>query len=75
MLSEPFNDSSAAATKRFFAAEQNRLHYSVHGRTAAEVIYNRADAEKEHMGLTTWDGSPKSKTIGLRSPHFIAQVF
>lgn len=54
-------DPSAAATKRFFAAVQNKLHYSVHGQTAAEVIYNRADAEKEHMGLTTWDGSPKSK--------------
>ena len=54
-------DPSATATKRFFAAVQNKLHYSVHGQTAAEVIYNRADAEKEHMGLTTWDGSPKSK--------------
>ncbi len=46
-------DPSAAATKRFFAAVQNKLHYSVHGQTAAEVIYNRANAEKEHMGLTT----------------------
>lgn len=54
-------DPSAAVTKRFFAAVQNKLHYSVHGQTVAEVIYNRADAEKEHMGLTTWDGSPKSK--------------
>lgn len=54
-------DPSAAATKRFFAAVQNKLHYSVHGQTADEVIYNRADAGKEHMGLTTWDGSPKSK--------------
>ena len=54
-------DPSAAATKRFYAAVQNKLHYSVHGQTAAELIYNRADAEKEHMGLTTWEGSPKSK--------------
>ena len=54
-------DPSVAVTKRFFAAVQNKLHYSVHGQTVAEVIYNRADAEKEHMGLTTWDGSPKSK--------------
>lgn len=54
-------DPSAAATKRFFAAVQNKLHYSVHGQTAAVVIYHRANAEKEHMGLTTWDGSPKSK--------------
>lgn len=54
-------DSTAKATKRFFAAVQNKLHYAVHGQTAAEVIYNRADAEKEHMGLTTWEGSPNSK--------------
>ena len=54
-------DPSAKATHRFFAAVQNKLHYSVHGQTAAEVIYNRADAEKEHMGLTNWDGSPNGK--------------
>ena len=54
-------DPSAAATKRFFSAVQNKLHYSVHGQTAAEVIYNRADAEKEHMGLTSWEGCPNSK--------------
>ena len=46
---------------RFFAAVQNKLHYSVHGQTAAEVVYNRADAEKEHMGLTSWDGYPDGK--------------
>ena len=54
-------DPSAAATKRFFAAVQNKLHYSVHQHTAAELIYERADAEKEHMGLTTWEGAPQSK--------------
>lgn len=54
-------DPSAKATQRFFAAVQNKLHYSVHGHTAAELIYDRADAEKEHMGLTTWDGSPQRK--------------
>lgn len=54
-------DPSAQSTKRFFSAVQNKLHYSVHGQTAAEVIYNRADAAKEHMGLTSWDGSPQSK--------------
>ena len=54
-------DPSAKATQRFFAAIQNKLHYSVHGQTAAELVYNRADAKKEHMGLTSWDGSPKSK--------------
>ncbi len=54
-------DPTAQATRRFFAAVQNKLHYSVHGQTAAEVIYHRANAEKEHMGLTTWDGAPHSK--------------
>lgn len=54
-------DPSAKATRRFFAAVQNKMHYSVHGQTAAEVIYRRADAEKEHMGLTSWDGSPRGK--------------
>ena len=54
-------DPSAKATQRFFAAVQNKLHYAVHGETAAEVIYHRADAEKEHMGLTSWDGPPYDK--------------
>lgn len=54
-------DPSAKATRRFFAAVQNKMHYSVHGQTAAEVVYHRADAEKEHMGLTSWEGSPHGK--------------
>lgn len=54
-------DPRAKATQRFFAAVQNKLHYSVHGQTAAEVIYNRADADKEHMGLTNWEGFPNGK--------------
>ena len=54
-------DPSAPATKRFFAAVQNKMHFSVHGKTAAELIYTRADASKENMGLTSWDGSPESK--------------
>ena len=54
-------DPSATATKRFFAAVQNKLHYAIHGQTAAEVIYGRADAQKENMGLTSWDGSPHGK--------------
>ena len=54
-------DPSAKATQRFFAAVQNKLHYSIHGQTAAEVIYSRADAHREHMGLTSWDGAPKGK--------------
>ena len=54
-------DPNATATKRFFAAVQNKLHYAVHQHTAAELIYERADAEKEHMGLTSWEGAPEGK--------------
>lgn len=54
-------DPSAALTQRFFAEVQNKLHYSVHQQTAAEVIYHRADARKEHMGLTHWEGAPHGK--------------
>ena len=54
-------DASAKATKRFFVALQNKMHFSIHDLTAAEVIYNRANADKQYMGLTSWDGSPDSK--------------
>ena len=54
-------DPSAKATRRFFQAVQNKLHYSIQGMTAAEVVYDRTDSTKEHMGLTSWDGSPESK--------------
>ena len=54
-------DPTAVATQRFFAAVQNKLHYAVHQHTAAELIYERANAEKEHMGLTTWEGAPEGK--------------
>lgn len=54
-------DISAQATKRFFATVQNKLHWAIHGQTAAEVIYSRADADKDHMGLTTWKDAPRGK--------------
>ena len=54
-------DASAAATKRFFAAVQNKMHYAVHGQTAAEVIVDRSDHQKQNMGLTTWDAAPSGK--------------
>ena len=54
-------DPSATATKRFFAAVQNKLHFAVHGQTAAELIVNRADHRHETMGLTSWDGAPQGK--------------
>ena len=54
-------DPAAKATRRFFAAVQNKMHYAVHGNTAAEVIVDRADHNMEHMGLTNWDGAPNGK--------------
>lgn len=54
-------DISATATKRFFAAVQNKLHYAIHGQTAAEVIVDRADHRQENMGLTSWEGAPQGK--------------
>jgi len=54
-------DSSATATKRFFAAVQNKMHYAVHGQTAAELIVDRANHERQHMGLTSWEDAPKGK--------------
>ena len=54
-------DTTATATKRFFAAVQNKLHYAIHGQTAAKVIVDRADHQKENMGLTHWEGAPHGK--------------
>lgn len=54
-------DSTATATQRFFAAVQNKLHYAIHGQTAAEVIVDRADHQKDNMGLTHWEGAPNGK--------------
>ncbi len=54
-------DSKAQTTRQFFAKVQNQLHWAIHGKTAAEVIYHRAHSEKEHMGLQTWKDSPNGK--------------
>ena len=54
-------DVTAQATKRFFATVQNKLHWAIHGQTAAEVVYHRADAERDNMGLTTWKDAPGGK--------------
>ena len=54
-------DVTAQATKRFFSAVQNKLHWAIHGQTAAEVIVDRADHKKEKMGLTSWKDAPKGK--------------
>ena len=55
-------DPKANLTKAFFAKVQNQLHWAIHGETAAEVIYHRANSEKENMGLTTWKDAPEGKT-------------
>ena len=54
-------DITANATKRFFATVQNKLHWAIHGQTAAEVIVNRASHQTENMGLTTWKDAPNGK--------------
>ena len=54
-------DVTAQITKRFFSMVQNKLHWAIHGQTAAEVIVNRADHKKENMGLTTWKDAPRGK--------------
>ena len=54
-------DVNATATKRLFSTVQNKLHWAIHGYTAAEVIYKRADADKKHMVLTNWKDAPNGK--------------
>ena len=53
----------APTTREFFAKVQNKMHYAVHGQTAAELIVSRANAQKEHMGLTTWENAPHGKIV------------
>jgi hypothetical protein len=53
----------AQTTRMFFKMMQNKMHYAVHGRTAAELIVERADAEQEHMGLTSWENAPDGKIV------------
>lgn len=56
-------DKDARTTRQFFKTVQNKLHYAVHRHTAAELIVERADAGKEHMGLTTWEAAPNGKIV------------
>jgi hypothetical protein len=56
-------NKDAVTTKEFFAKVQNKLHYAVHRHTAAELIISRANAEREHMGLTSWEKSPDGKVV------------
>ncbi|WP_416331551.1 virulence RhuM family protein [[Clostridium] innocuum] len=56
-------DKDAKTTRQFFQTVQNKMHFAVHRHTAAELIVERADADKEHMGLTTWDAAPDGKIV------------
>ena len=56
-------NKDAPTTRMFFQRIQNKMHYAVHGRTAAELIMDRVDADKEHMGLTTWENAPDGKIV------------
>lgn len=56
-------DKDAKTTRRFFKTVQNKMHWAVHRHTAAELIMERANAEKEHMGLTTWESAPDGKIV------------
>ena len=66
-------DPRIEATKQFFATVQNKMHFSVHGQTAAEVIYNRADAEKDFMGLTTWTGMLPKKNDAEYAKNYLTE--
>lgn len=67
-------DPRTETTKRFFATVQNKMHYSVHGHTAAEIIYDRADANKDFMGLTTWTGQfPKKNDAEFAKNYLTAE--
>lgn len=56
-------DTESPLTKNFFATVQNKMHYAIHGHTAAEIVKQRADSKKSHMGITTWKRAPKGKVL------------
>ena len=69
-------DANAEVSRQFFATVQNKLHWAIHGRTAAEVIRERADAAKPNMGLTTWKNAPRGpirKTDGEVAKNYLAE--
>lgn len=64
-------DPGTEASQRFFATVQNKMHWAAHGQTAAEVVYQRASAEKENMGLTNWVGSRPSKSEAVIAKNYL----
>lgn len=65
-------DPRVEMTQKFFKTVQNKMHYSVHGHTAAEIIYERADSEKDFMGLTTWSGAMPTKPEAEIAKNYLA---
>ena len=66
-------DPRVEMTQKFFKTVQNKVHYSIHGHTAAEIIYERADAEKDFMGLTTWSGAMPTKPEAEIAKNYLTQ--
>ena len=66
-------DPNVEMTQQFFRTVQNKMHYSVHGHTAAEIIYERANAEKDFMGLTTWTGAMPKKTDAEVAKNYLSE--
>ena len=66
-------DPRVEMTQQFFKTVQNKMHYSVHGHTAAEIIYERADAQKDFMGLTTWSGAMPTKPEAEVSKNYLTK--
>ena len=66
-------DPRTEVTKQFFATVQNKMHFSVHGHTAAEIIYNRADAQKDFMGLTSWTGVLPKKNDAEYAKNYLTE--
>ena len=66
-------DPRVEMTQEFFKTVQNKMHYSVHGHTAAEIIYERADSQKDFMGLTTWTGAMPKKTDAEIAKNYLSQ--
>lgn len=67
-------DPRVEMTQKFFKTVQNKMHYSVHGHTAAEIIYERADAQKDFMGLTTWSGAMPTKPEAEVAKNYLTQA-
>lgn len=64
-------DKNSSITKEFFAKVRNKMHFAVHGHTAAALTYNRADAQEDYMGLTSWANGPEGRILKKRLNIFL----